>query len=1173
MAIYTVTTSVDNIVSDAQLSLREALALAQAHAGADTITFASGMAITLTSTLQLAQDVTIDGDLDNNGFADVTLSGNDAFRVMDVISGNVTLDGLNLTHGHEIGGLDGNDGQTAVAGILSAGNLTLVNSVLTYMYAKGGDGVHGGGGGGATMIANANGGRMLIDNVTFGAGSILRGGSGGDGDNGSVSGEAGQAGGTGGPVAAVVQASSVADSFSISSYFYNFSSYGGDGGAGGTGGPNAQGGAGGDGGSPSLIYVATNATITPFYVSIGNLAGGAGGPGGSAGVGAYGAAADGVTPAYELVRKAPGATVVRLVTSLADDGTIGTLRSVIANATAGDIIKFDASLSGGKLVLLSELALTKNLTINGDTNGDDKADITISGDANGSHTNNAGDVRIFNVQSNTIAALESLTLTDGYAAGGGSKGGAIYAAADTYVTMTNVSVLNSRAASNGGGGGVYTKGGLVGANSLFAGNHAGAGAAIYAKGGTVSLVNTTITQNTAFYSGGAITTFAGADIHLYGSTVTGNSALNGGGIYQSNNSNLTMVNTVVAGNTSNNVSNNDIFAGTNTSIDAQHSFIGNNVVANTGGSNKQGSNPGLGALADNGGTVRTMAPLSGSALIDNGDNSFGSTGQDIFDLDHDGNTTENTPVDAHGAARIINGTVDIGAFEASNVAPIALNDNNAGDAVEEATATSAGHLHAAGNVLTNDTDSNNPDTKTVNGFRTGTEAAGGTFVAVGTLVGVYGSLTLNANGTYDYNINNADADTQALTTGVVGHDFFTYRMRDTAGLTDTAQLNIMIAGANDAPVLTGFGNVEQFVFEIPENTTALTTVNATDVDAGATRSYSISGLDAAFFTINSATGVLSFLNAPDAEALKGSAGGIYLLAVTVTDNGGLTDTQELAVIIDNVAGIAIKGHKTKADTIDTSHGPKGKFATGEEDIINGRGGDDTVNGGGGNDTIKGGLGKDSIDGGKGSDTVDFSDKTVSVELTLNGKKAVKAMIGGSAEDTVRNVESVISGKSSDTLTGDKKANVLTGNAGNDKLDGGKGSDSMDGGQGNDTLIGGSGANLLTGGEGKDTFVFNAKGPGSTGTFMDFTHNTDLIGLDAAVFGTIGQSLDKTEFYAKAGAVAAHDLDDRIIYNRTTGALYYDADGNKAGGTDSVLIAAFYFDVKAPKLDHEDFVIV
>ncbi len=53
----------------------------------------------------------------------------------------------------------------------------------------------------------------------------------------------------------------------------------------------------------------------------------------------------------------------------------------------------------------------------------------------------------------------------------------------------------------------------------------------------------------------------------------------------------------------------------------------------------------------------------------------------------------------------------------------------------------------------------------------------------------------------------------------------------------------------------------------PRNGTAVTTVTATDADAGAVLAYSIvGGADAARFAINAATGVLTFVAPPDFEA-------------------------------------------------------------------------------------------------------------------------------------------------------------------------------------------------------------------------------------------------------------------------------------------------------------------
>ncbi|WP_339453813.1 VCBS domain-containing protein [Pseudomonas sp. EA_5y_Pfl2_R50] len=112
-------------------------------------------------------------------------------------------------------------------------------------------------------------------------------------------------------------------------------------------------------------------------------------------------------------------------------------------------------------------------------------------------------------------------------------------------------------------------------------------------------------------------------------------------------------------------------------------------------------------------------------------------------------------------------------------------------------------VNPSGNVLTNDTDVDANDVKRVTGIRTGSEAAGGTFTNVGvtqTFSGLYGTLTINADGTYSYVINNNLAAVQALKVGDSLVETFTYRLRDLAGATDTAQLSIRIDGAWDAPV-------------------------------------------------------------------------------------------------------------------------------------------------------------------------------------------------------------------------------------------------------------------------------------------------------------------------------------------------------------------------------------
>ena len=78
-----------------------------------------------------------------------------------------------------------------------------------------------------------------------------------------------------------------------------------------------------------------------------------------------------------------------------------------------------------------------------------------------------------------------------------------------------------------------------------------------------------------------------------------------------------------------------------------------------------------------------------------------------------------------------------------------------------------------------------------------TQVNGGSIV--NPITGAHGTLTINANGTYSYQVNNADPAVQALGVGATTTDTFTYAVSDGHGGTASATLTITIFGSNDAP--------------------------------------------------------------------------------------------------------------------------------------------------------------------------------------------------------------------------------------------------------------------------------------------------------------------------------------------------------------------------------------
>ena len=133
-----------------------------------------------------------------------------------------------------------------------------------------------------------------------------------------------------------------------------------------------------------------------------------------------------------------------------------------------------------------------------------------------------------------------------------------------------------------------------------------------------------------------------------------------------------------------------------------------------------------------------------------------------------------------------------------------------------------------------------------------------------------------------------------------------------------------------------------------------------------------------------------------------------------------------------------------------------------------------------------------------------------------------------------------------------------------------GADTLSGEDGNDKLLGNAGNDVLTGGSGTDTFVFNTGG--GVDSITDFEGGTDKIQLVQGLVNILGGKavLNQGSFYAEAGAVGGADADDRLIYNTSTGDLYYDVDGS--GARSAVKFATLdKVDNVAPTLSFSDFI--
>ena len=294
-----------------------------------------------------------------------------------------------------------------------------------------------------------------------------------------------------------------------------------------------------------------------------------------------------------------------------------------------------AILNHGKLNVRDSV-ITHNSAVSGLGDGQggavfsDGSDLTLINDV---ITNNTADLAGGGIMiDGNCSTLISYCTIDGNFAGGfgltAASGGGIENTSTTTVLITSSIISNNIAnegSGNGYGGGIENIGSsLYILDSTLTGNQGGNGGALDNFTGSTTLINNTITGNTiglAVFGTPGIAVFGGS-LNVSNSIVADKMTKSAGAIVGSNN-------LLVAG----------------VSTDLLNGVNGNIVVADVAALK-------IGPLADNGGLTKTFALLAGSPALDAGNNLFA--------------TANGISLDQRDLPRIVNTTVDIGAFESQS---------------------------------------------------------------------------------------------------------------------------------------------------------------------------------------------------------------------------------------------------------------------------------------------------------------------------------------------------------------------------------------------------------------------------------------------------------------------------------------------------------------------------